>query len=66
MSHNNLVRIFGACFDDQMKVLLIEHCNKGSLQVGQEQLVEHTIKHALWPRCSVTENNLMKRSSFQL
>ncbi|BFZ15498.1 hypothetical protein BsWGS_18537 [Bradybaena similaris] len=32
LSHNNLVRIFGACFGNEMKLLVVEHCNKGSLQ----------------------------------
>ncbi|CAG5121053.1 unnamed protein product, partial [Candidula unifasciata] len=32
LSHNNLNRVFGACLENDRKILVVEHCNKGSLQ----------------------------------
>ncbi|XP_059159714.1 atrial natriuretic peptide receptor 1-like [Physella acuta] len=45
LSHNNLLRIFGACLEENLHALVVEHCSKGSLQVSQ--VVEHCSKGSL-------------------
>ncbi|KAK3801200.1 hypothetical protein RRG08_026915 [Elysia crispata] len=32
LSHANLTRVFGACLEDDLKAIVVEHCAKGSLQ----------------------------------
>ncbi|GFO37650.1 guanylate cyclase, partial [Plakobranchus ocellatus] len=32
LSHPNLIRVFGACLEDDLKAIVVEHCSKGSLQ----------------------------------
>ncbi|KAH9498148.1 hypothetical protein Btru_008389 [Bulinus truncatus] len=32
LCHNNLLRMFGACLEESIHALVVEHCSKGSLQ----------------------------------
>ncbi|KAI8736025.1 resact receptor, partial [Biomphalaria glabrata] len=32
LSHANVLKIFGACLEETLHALVIEHCSKGSLQ----------------------------------
>ena len=34
LNHQNLARVMGACLEDDLKAIVVEHCTKGSLQVN--------------------------------